>query len=161
MESTFKIKIPGPPQAWTRPRFDRKGRRVFNTSRLDRWYDLAAATIAPAWGLTPPLSGPLALEVHAITPRPQSIPAALKRLGWTAAKYRAHTGRIPRATTPDLDNLIKAAADALQGGKDRKGSPRPAVINDDSLIVKITAAKWYAAAGEAPGVELELWEVEI
>lgn len=155
-ESTFFVSIPGPPQAWQRPRFSGRSRGVYSPPALERWYDLAAAAIWPLWSLTAPLAVPLRVEVDAVTARPKSLPACLKRLGWTAARWRETTRRIKRPSVPDADNYGKAALDALQGG-----GKRPAVIHDDALVVEVTTRKWYAAQGEGPCVEIEVWEVEL
>jgi Holliday junction resolvase RusA-like endonuclease len=95
-ESTFKVTIPGPPQAWQRPRFEGRSRRVYSPARLEQWYDAAALAIWPLWSLSSPLDGPLRVAVDVVTQRPKSLPAALKSLGWTAAKRSG--GRLQAAS---------------------------------------------------------------
>lgn len=50
-------------------------------------------------------------------------------------------------TRPDLDKLCRAVLDALTDAL---------VWRDDSQAVSLTAAKFYAAQGERPGVEIEV-----
>ena len=157
-ESTFKVTIPGPPQAWQRPRFAGRSRRVYSPARLEQWYDAAALAIWPLWSLSSPLDGPLRVAVDVVTQRPKSLPAALKGLGWTAARWRETPGRVHRPTTPDLDNFVKAALDALQGDLSKR---RPVVIHDDRSVVSLEARKWYAAQDEDPAVIIEVWELEV
>ena len=157
-ESTFRVSIPGPPQAWQRPRFAGRSKRVYSPPKLEQWYDAAALAIWPLWSMSAPLSGPLRIEVDVVTARPKSLPASLKSLGWTAAKWREAPGRVHRPTTPDLDNYVKAALDALQGDTAKR---RPCVIHDDKAVVELAARKWYAAQDEEPCVIIEVWEVEV
>ena len=44
-ESTFRVTIPGPPQAWQRPRFAGRSKRVYSPPKLEQWYDAAALAI--------------------------------------------------------------------------------------------------------------------
>lgn len=156
-ESTFKVTIPGDPQAWQRPRFAARSRRVFSPASLEQWYDRAALAIWPLWSMTAPLSGPLRVEVDVMTARPARLPAALKSLGWSALRWREAQRRVARPTTPDVDNYAKAALDALQGDPAKR---RPVVIHDDRQVVELRARKWYAAPGEQPCVVIEIWEIE-
>lgn len=158
MESTFKVIIPGPPQAWQRPRFSGRSKRVFSPPALETFYDAAALAIWPLWDRSAPLCGALRVEVDVVTARPKSLPAALKSQGWTAQRWRETLGRVPRPTTPDLDNFCKSALDALQGDPAKR---RPVVIHDDKLVTELEARKWYAAQGEAPCMVIEVWELDI
>ncbi len=47
-------------------------------------------------------------------------------------------------TRPDLDNLVKAVKDALNG----------VLWRDDSQVIELEAKKIY---GNPPGVEIEVW----
>lgn len=53
---------------------------------------------------------------------------------------------VSHTSKPDLDKLIRAALDAMTGIE----------FVDDSQVTSITASKRYCAAGEQPGIEIEL-----
>jgi Holliday junction resolvase RusA-like endonuclease len=54
---------------------------------------------------------------------------------WQSAKKRlAREGKIRPAVKPDIDNLVKAILDALNGG---------IAYEDDKQIVELTAVKLY------------------
>ena len=63
-------------------------------------------------------------------------------------KYRAD--RIFHAKRPDIDNLIKLVADALQ----------PRVLKDDAQIVMINASKWYSSKDEDPHTKISIRSIE-
>lgn len=75
-----------------------------------------------------PLLGPVSLRVVFALPRPASLPR--------------------RVTThlkaPDLDKLLRAIGDALNG----------VLYRDDAQIVELLARKVYAPVGEAPSAEI-------
>lgn len=86
------------------------------------------AVQAEGRGLT---CAPVSLSVVAVFPVPPSWPKA-RRLG-------ALDGSVHPAKKPDLDNVVKAVKDALNG----------VVWLDDSQVVDLHATKRY---GEAPGL---------
>jgi Holliday junction resolvase RusA-like endonuclease len=75
-----------------------------------------------------PFLGPVALRVSFALPRPASLPR----------RILAHVRR------PDVDKLLRCAADALTG----------VLYRDDAQIVELHARKVYAAIGEAPSAEI-------
>lgn len=83
----------------------------------------------------PPLSGPVGLVVVFVLPRPG-------RLRWkTRPMPRClHQGK------PDLDNLIKAVKDSLNG----------LVWRDDGQIAHANLSKVYASGDEQPCVTVEI-----
>ena len=87
--------------------------------------------------LSAPLDGPVALRVVFVLPRP-------KRLIWK----RREMPRLPHTARPDLDNLVKAIKDSLNG----------LAWRDDSQVVEFSAGKCYASGNELPGVELAIEE---
>ena len=87
--------------------------------------------------LSAPLDGPVALRVVFVLPRP-------KRLIWK----RREMPRLPHTARPDLDNLVKAIKDSLNG----------LAWRDDSQVVELSAGKCYASGNELPGVELAIEE---
>lgn len=54
--------------------------------------------------------------------------------------------RIYKTTKPDIDNLFKAATDAMTG----------IIWEDDDQICVNRSSKWFAAAGEEPHVEVQI-----
>lgn len=85
--------------------------------------------------LAAPLDGPVELRVMFMLPRP-------KRMVWKRREMprACHTAR------PDLDNLVKAVKDALNG----------IAWRDDSQVMSLSAGKCYASGHEHPGVEIEI-----
>jgi Holliday junction resolvase RusA-like endonuclease len=59
-----------------------------------------------------------------------------------------HSGRLWKESTPDADNLQKLVFDALNG----------VAYADDARVVRMTGETVFAAVGEAPGVEIRLWQ---
>ncbi len=82
-----------------------------------------------------PLDGPVQLRVMFLMPRP-------KRLVWK----RRDMPRACHISRPDLDNLVKAVKDALNG----------IAWRDDSQVMSLSAGKCYASGHEHPGVEIEI-----
>ena len=78
-------------------------------------------------------SGALDIHITFVMKRPQSF----KRRG----------DRVIHTKRPDLDNLAKGVLDSLP-------------IKDDARVVKLTAVKWYAAAGENPHLLLRIKQFE-
>jgi len=82
---------------------------------------------------SPPFEGPVVLEVDIYVAVPKS-----KSKKWKAA---ALAGEIRPTTKPDIDNIIKSAADGLN----------LIVWIDDSQIVQLQTAKFYS---DAPRLEI-------
>lgn len=86
-----------------------------------------------------PLEGPISFQVVFVMPRPQGL-----------CRKKDPTGRIWMMKKPDVDNLYKGAADALNS----------LVFIDDSQIVRSVVTKCYAAIGEQPGAEITVEVLE-
>lgn len=136
VEEGGAITIPGAPVAKGRPRVY-NGRGV-TPERTRRW-EAAAAAIIRASGVR--VVGAVELELVAVMERPQRL-------------YRRAdpAGRIPAPVRPDIDNVVKAALDALVLG---------GALVDDGAVVKLVASKVYAGKGEGPRVEMVLREVKL
>lgn len=80
---------------------------------------------------TAPMEGPVRLTLGFVFPRLATAP---KRI----------TSRVPKATKPDVDNLVKAFCDAANG----------LLWFDDSQVCDLTALKIFAAVGEQAGVDV-------
>ena len=77
------------------------------------------------------LEGDLSLDATFVFKRPKSFPKRIK-------------GRQARSGVPDVDNLLKALCDGLQGS----------LVSNDSSFVELTGRKVYGAQGEPPCIEL-------
>lgn len=144
---TLSLRIPGPPVPKGRPRASVQGGRVhMRTPAATRAYeamirDAVRAELLASRLATPHL-GPVHLTVHAVYAYPKTAPR-----GWTAARWRDAQARgqeVAKPTRPDLDNLVKAVLDGVQGG---------GWVKDDGQIYAVHATKTW---GPSPGVWVQL-----
>lgn len=128
----IRVVIPGNPVAQPRQRHTKFGGNYVPKDHPVHAYKDAARLACRAemarLGL-PPLASALAVTLVFVTPRPKRIKAA---------------GRTPRDTKPDVDNFLKSTFDAAN----------EILWQDDSLVVRVTATKWYAAVDEQPHTAL-------
>ena len=130
--SGVTIIIPGEPTAKGRPRIGRAGGRpVAFTPKKTRTREGIIASIAmDAMGDRNPFEGGVRLTLTAFFPVPAS---------WSKTKRSAAlSGSVTPAKRPDLDNIIKAATDAMNG----------IVYRDDAQICAVMASKLYAERAE-------------
>lgn len=130
---TIRLFITGLPVAKGRGRavMTGKGIRVF-TPQKTRSFEADVRQMARAeMGDRPPIEGPIELRIRAVFPVPQSWP------GWK--RDLALRGDVLHTARPDLDNLMKAIKDALNG----------IVWRDDGQVCFSEAVKHY---GERPAV---------
>jgi len=97
----------------------------------------AALQSEAAKHFTRPLNCPVCIHLHFILPRPQSM-----------TRKRGDNPRVRHTKKPDLENIIKAALDALTG----------IAFVDDSRVCSMIASKWIAAADETPHVDVHIFE---
>ena len=129
MLTTQIYNIPGQPVAMGRPRFSKMGRAYLPKKTREALKHFRSYLLDDEGNLPEQMQGAIALEVIFIMKRPKSM---------MAKKYSFE--RLLHIKRPDLDNLVKLVADALQ----------PVVVPDDSQIVMVNASKWYAAKDEEP-----------
>jgi Holliday junction resolvase RusA-like endonuclease len=124
------IRIYGNPVAQGRPRAFRRGNHIgmYDPQKSKSWKDTICWQAAQQKAIV--MDGALILDVIFILERPKSLP---KKTLW-------HIKR------PDLDNLVKAVKDALNG----------ICYRDDSQIVDMYAKKRYATPEEGVGVIIRL-----
>lgn len=125
--------VDGTPVAKGRPRFARRGVHVHTftpgeTVAFERRVHASAATVFAG----PVPAGLVRLTVHAVWPALKSKPAGMPRAEWAAGH--------PKATKPDLDNVVKSIMDGLQLAE---------WLDDDARVVELVATKRHAAHGEA------------
>lgn len=129
---TMKFVIPGTPVGKGRPRFTRNGHTY--TPEKTRAYE---ALVQRCWreqcGGICFHGTPIEATVYACFPIPQSL----------SKKKRAELAGEPHTKKPDLDNVLKAVFDALNGF----------AYEDDALIYKVEAEKYYS---DFPRVEVTL-----
>ncbi len=134
-----------------RPRFvkTRQGMRAVTPKPTRDFEEVvadAALVALKAAGLKAPATpnGPVSISLRAVHRRP-SRPDADHPCRQTDERVRAPGG----GGRPDLDNVIKAVLDALNG----------VLWRDDAQVVQIMAEGWFAARGEDACVEVEMVEV--
>lgn len=139
----LKFKIPGSPIGQGRPKFSTiNGHAVAYDPEKSRNYKayvkLLATQAMKEQGFTM-IDGPCCLDILACFEVPKS----------KSKKFRqaALEGRERPVKKPDIDNIVKALQDALNG----------LAYKDDSSIVFLSVAKCYS---EVPRVEVILREIE-
>ena len=131
----MRIVINQPPQPKGRPRFTRSGHAY--TPEKTRAYE-EIVKLCARLAVNKPLTGAIRLKASFFMPIPKS---------WSQQKKRAAiAGKMAHATKPDIDNLLKAILDGMNG----------IAYEDDKQIVEIIADKWYS---DNPRTEIELEEL--
>lgn len=131
----LRFTVPGEPVAKGRPRFTRAG-RSYTPTKTERYENLVRMSYVQKYGNRKPAEVPLQLSIRAIFPIPKS---------WSKKKRAAaEADNVPKISRPDLDNVLKAVADGLNG----------VAWTDDSLIYSLEAWKGY---GTIPRVEVIIW----
>lgn len=138
MTRTYRFEVPGVPVAKQRPRMARvkSGVRTY-TPKKSAAYENRVGLFANMAGV-PTLRGKVKLKIAAVWPmkgRP------LKR-GIRPSFYKQ--------TRPDLDNVLKAVMDGLNG----------VVYLDDGQVCEAVVAKFHAAQGAPPRTEVYVYDLE-
>jgi len=134
----FEMFIALTPESKARPRFTKTG-HTYTPTKTHKYEFIIRDRWEKKYGNIRPWRGPMSMEVRFLMPRPKAMVWKKKPMP-----------RSPCSKRPDLDNLIKAVTDALNGG----------AYVDDAQIFKITATKAYAAGNEPPSIWIGLWEHE-
>jgi Holliday junction resolvase RusA-like endonuclease len=125
-----EISLAGDPQGKGRARAFRRGNFIGHyTPEKTRTYEgMIRSAAMDAMAGQPPIDVPVEIVLSAIFPVPPS---------WSQKKRAAAiAGEIKPAKKPDIDNVIKAWTDAMNG----------VVFRDDCLIVKGSFSKVYGPA---------------
>jgi Holliday junction resolvase RusA-like endonuclease len=88
-----------------------------------------------------PIDVPINIEIQFVFPRPQRL-----------QHREVPSTRIPHASKPDIDNLIKSVLDGLVDAQ---------IMTDDNLVTKITASKEYCERMDDGGYEYSHISVHI
>lgn len=140
MSESWTCEILGEPVGEGRPRAVRIGAgvRMHAAPKSAQWRALAAQQMAAEWRRDA-LDDVCSVHVTALMPRPASLPK------------RAGTARMRRPVKPDVDNVAKAALDALVTA---------GVLSDDRCVCTLVVERWTCAVGEAPRVRVAVeWGV--
>lgn len=143
----YQVFVPGVPRPQPRPKAALRGRRVhiYTPTTAAAWKLAIANTLKVAHenaGSPPPMEGPVSVVLQFFFPRPAST---LRKDGTLRpGSPRHHTQR------PDLDNLGKAALDAI--------SDSGVVWQDDDQVDWLVMRKHWVWVGlpQAEGVEIHI-----
>ena len=135
----IRLEIRGAPIAQPRPRvvtIAGRARAISATSKhpVKDWKKRIMVAVESQFK-GEPLQGPLRLKCSFLMPRP-------KRL----YRKKDAEGEVWSSSRPDLDNLIKAVKDALNG----------IVWHDDSQVASLTVEKHYHSKTGGPGAVVEI-----
>lgn len=140
MTKALSVFVPGIPKGQPRPRAVVRGSHagVYDPGTAWEWKQTIRGAVTDAT----PLTGPLAVGLWFVMPRPK---AHFRTRGGQAttelkpSSPRAHTNK------PDIDNLAKAVLDAANG----------VLWTDDASIYSLSARKTYTTAERPePGVDI-------
>lgn len=134
--------VPGQPQGKQRPRVGKIGNhaRLFTPQKTVAYEGLVAHAAHAAMAGRPLLEGPVSVLMNIDC----QVPAS-----WSQKKQRdALAGRITPTTKPDIDNVIKAVFDGLNG----------VVWKDDAQVTVLSVSKAYSAT---PQVMVSLSPVRV
>lgn len=124
----IEFTVPGQPVAKGRPKFSRQDGfvRAYTPEKTANYETLVKLAAGEAMAGTAPMQGALSLMLRLYVAIPKS----------TTKRDRAaiEAGRFLPTKKPDLDNMLKAITDAMNG----------IVYLDDAQIVTVTVTKLYA-----------------
>ena len=133
--------VPGIARGKGRPRIGKIGNhaRMFTDKKTANYESLVSLAAEAALAGRPPFDCPICMHV-----RVRVEPAASAS---RPQRARMLSGEIPPAKLPDLDNIIKALLDGLNG----------VGFRDDALVVSLSALKVYMPT---PGVDVVIWKYQ-
>lgn len=120
---TISFSIDGDPVPKARPRLGRGG-HVFTPKKTQLYEQKVKANAQQAMGQLAPFNTPVKVEIKAFFSIPNS---------WTKKKKEA-SDLAPHGSRPDLDNVVKAILDGMNG----------TVFVDDALVSICDAQKFYS-----------------
>jgi Holliday junction resolvase RusA-like endonuclease len=130
------LKIPGKPMGKQRPRLG--AGHTFNPQKTVNYETLVKELYV--MNKLPKLEGPIKMEITALYEIPKSKSKKQQE--------EMRQDKVRPTVKPDMDNIIKIIADALNG----------IAYDDDKQIVQVTCSKWYSTD---PRVIVYLYEAEV
>lgn len=133
--------VDGIPKAQPRPRAfarrfgDKFQARVYDAGTAEGWKSCVAAASLPHRPASP-LTGPVALVVEFLLPRPKN-----------RCRRADNPGLVHCTTKPDIENLVKAVMDAMT---------QCGWWVDDSQVVELEASKCWHEIGGRPGAVIRV-----
>lgn len=133
----IRLIIPGPPLGKQRPRVLKTG-KTYTPKETVNYETLVKELYATVYKMEKPKDGPLELQIQAYFAIPKSTSKVKRAL--------MKSGKIRPTKKPDVDNIVKIVADALNG----------IAYKDDSQIVSCKLEKYYS---EIPRVQVQIEEI--
>ena len=133
MPSAF---VPGEPMGKARPRLGRNGRVYTPDATRKREQEIARLW----WSPPIPIEIPVAVRVTAFYSRPKDHILS----DGVSLSAKGKRGPVPMRT-PDLDNVVKLALDALNG----------VAFRDDRQVQSVEATRWWAG-DDGPGILIQV-----
>ncbi|WP_237173024.1 RusA family crossover junction endodeoxyribonuclease [Paracandidimonas lactea] len=133
--------VPGKPVGKGRPRAAKRGRHItlYTPEETASYESTVALAAGQAMAGQPLIDGPVDVLMRIALPVPAS---------WSQKKQReALAGTLVPTVKPDMDNVIKAVFDAING----------VVWNDDTQVADLRVQRRY---GAAPGVSVVVMTLE-
>lgn len=145
--------VGGDPKPEPRPRSAGGRRGVYVPRSAHEWKRAVRSACAIALMFSNPVTdraGPFRLEMAFRFSRPKSH----YRTGRHSGSLRPAKRSAAHLTTPDVDNLAKAVADALGAWEGEA-----LVYRDDSQVIEWALSKRYVEPGETPGCAVVIEEL--
>lgn len=118
--------VAGKPQGKERPRFDSRRKITYTPEKTKSYEALVRTSYQVQCRFDPPLYGAVKASIIAYYPIPKSATKA--------EREKMLAGAIKPTVKPDMDNIIKAILDALNGY----------AYKDDAAVVEVEAEKRYS-----------------
>lgn len=130
-----RFEIPGLPKGKGRPRFNRATGAAYTPDSTASYENLVKVLAMKAFPF-PPCNNAVGVTVYCYTPMPKTTPKKILEA------LQSQGGQCPSTKRPDLDNVVKAITDGMNG----------VVYSDDALITYLYAVKFLVSPREAPRV---------
>ena len=128
----LNIWVPGEPVPQGSMRSPKAGLVLHSNPKLKSWRAEIGWAAKDCWRGSALLDGPVSLDCAFV---------------FTRTKRPRHP--FWRDTAPDLDKLIRAVGDALEG----------VVLSNDARIVRVSAHKKWASPSSPPGASIGVWKL--
>ena len=140
---TGKTKARKGPRWWLNPKKTKK--RGIQSDKSKDYEDKIAALASIAYA-GEPLEGLVMIRILSVKNRPKR-PHRLS----VPVDEASPDGRLFCPVTPDYDNIAKSVGDGLKKGR---------VLKDDATICRALVDTLYAATGDKPHVQVELYSID-